>query len=96
MKFEWDETKARSNLLKHEIAFEDAVYVFDDPFILNGLDRFAEGEERWEAIGSVGGTLNLFVSYTIRHEGLPQEAIRIISARRATPHEKRRYEQERR
>ena len=56
MRFTWDETKNRSNLKKHGgIAFEEAAYVFRDPFRLTRQDRIEGGEERWQTIGVVYG-----------------------------------------
>lgn len=45
MRFEWDERKNRSNLLKHRISFELASRVFDDPHSVSWLDRIQDGEE---------------------------------------------------
>jgi uncharacterized DUF497 family protein len=52
--FEWDEVKARINRKKHGIDFEEAVKVFLDEFALTEIDRFIEGEERWQTIGMLG------------------------------------------
>ena len=98
MRFAWDETKNRSNQRKHDgIAFEMAVQVFRDPFRLTRQDRIEEGEERWQTLGVVHGVTVLLVAHTITEddaEGDAVEVIRIISARRATPRERKRYEQE--
>lgn len=84
--FEWDEDKAASNLQKHRIDFADAVGVFDDPLALAMPDDDTS-EERFIALGlDMLGRL-LVVIYTFRGE-----KIRIISARRATPAERRTYE----
>jgi hypothetical protein len=47
MDFEWDAAKARSNLAKHGIAFEDAAFVWLDPLLQLRFDRFVDLEERW-------------------------------------------------
>jgi uncharacterized DUF497 family protein len=52
--FEWDEVKARINRKKHGIDFEEAVKVFLDEFALTEIDRFIEGEARWQTIGMLG------------------------------------------
>ena len=100
VRFAWDETKNRSNQRKHGgIAFEMAVQVFRDPFRLTRHDRIEGGEERWQTLGVVHGVTVLLVAHTITEdddEGEPVEVIRIISARRATPRERKRYEQENR
>ena len=81
------------------IAFEMAAQVFRDPFRLTRQDRIEGGEERWQTLGVVHGVTVLLVAHTITEddgEGEPVEVIRIISARRATPRERKRYEQENR
>ncbi|MBK9130130.1 MAG: BrnT family toxin [Gammaproteobacteria bacterium] len=92
MHFSWDENKNRANRLKHGVSFELAQEVFDDPLALSRLDRIAGSEQRWHTLGRVEGVL-LLVSHTaFEHEG--EEVIRIISARKATAHERRQYEQD--
>jgi uncharacterized DUF497 family protein len=92
MYFEWDDKKNRQNLLKHEIRFETAALVFDDPFALTRADEHPDDEERWVTLGTAGAGAVLFVVHTWRkREG--EEIIRIISARNATPRERRRYEE---
>ena len=98
MRFTWDEAKNRSNQRKHHgITFEHAVQVFRDPLRLTRLDRIEGGEERWQTIGVAYGVTVLLVAHTVASDGPddePVEEIRIISARRATPRERRRYEDE--
>nr|WP_210330533.1 MULTISPECIES: BrnT family toxin [unclassified Methylocystis] len=93
VEFEWDASKARRNVAKHGVSFEIARRVWDDPLHVILPDRFEDGEERWHAIGVVGGVALLVVVHCYPHanEG---ERVRIIGARKATPHERRRYEQE--
>jgi len=91
MKFEWDPEKERINIRKHGVTFEEASYVFADPFGLNRRDdEHSDEEERWVLLGrSLDQTL-LVVIHTYRdHNG--QERVRIISARRATKHEQKAY-----
>jgi uncharacterized DUF497 family protein len=89
MRFEWDEDKNRRNLAKHKVSFETARLVFDDPQMLSIQDRVVEGEERWQTVGMVSGTV-LFVAHTYR-ERAGDEVIRLISARKAITHERRVY-----
>lgn len=91
--FEWDPRKNESNLRKHGINFETAELVFNDPNRVETQDRFDGGEERWQSIGLVGGYHLVLVAHTIREEG-EDEVIRIISARRATKSEQKRYERQ--
>ena len=92
MQVEWDETKNRSNLDKHGVSFETAHLVFDDPYHLSIQDQVVGGEERWRTIGLIGGAVLLVVAHTWR-ETEAGEAVRVISARKATPRERQRYEQ---
>lgn len=89
--FEWDVNKAKSNLRKHGIRFEDAVLVFDDPHHLSMQDRYENGEYRWQTIGLVHGIVVILVVHTIRFES-GEEIMRIISARKADRKERNRYE----
>jgi uncharacterized protein len=88
-KFEWSKTKARSNHAKHGVSFDLAKRVFKDPFALEFLDdRQDYGEDRFLIIGRVDGHV-LFVAYAE-----PGDAVRIISARRATKREQDAYFQQ--
>ena len=91
MRFEWDPEKARTNLIKHHVDFENARFVFDDPFALLLPDRIADGEERWHIIGSTPDHRLYLVVHLIR-ENRHDTTIRIISARKATAGERRIYE----
>jgi uncharacterized protein len=91
MRFVWDEKKNRSNLAKHGISFEAASQVFDDPFAVTIRDRTVEGEERRHTLGAIANSIVVLVVHTYRdHQG--EEFIRIISARKATRHERNAYE----
>ena len=95
--FEWDPAKNLSNQRKHRVSFEEAAQVFRDPLFLSWKDRVQDGEERWQACGEVEGLSMLIVAHTIREEvedGTVIEVVRIFSARRAEPKERRRYEAE--
>lgn len=91
--FEWDNAKNLSNQRKHKISFETAKLVFNDPFALSGRERFEGDEERWQTIGKIGITLVILVVHTVRFEN-EIEIVRIISARKATAEEKKRYEKQ--
>jgi uncharacterized DUF497 family protein len=93
IRFEWNPAKAESNLRKHHVSFETATRVFADPFALVKQDRIENGEHRWQTLGLVDGYLLLLVAHTIRDDEDGIEVIRIISARRAEPKERKRYEQ---
>jgi uncharacterized DUF497 family protein len=88
VEFTWDERKDRANKRKHGISFETAIPVFDDPFHVSRQDREVEGEARWQTIGMVQGVQVLLVAYTVEEEG---DLVRILSARKATPRERRIY-----
>ena len=93
---EWDPAKNLSNQRKHGVSFEEAAQVFRDPLFLSWKDRVQDGEERWQACGEVEGLSMLIIAH-IREEvedGTLIEVVRIISARRAEPKERRRYEAE--
>ena len=94
MRFVWDEEKNRKNRIKHKVSFETASLVFHDPHALSIQDRIANGEERWQTLGLVGGIVILLVAHSVQEE-YQEEVIRIISARKATPRERRAYEQTR-
>jgi|SRR5215831_14874204 len=91
-RFEWDPNKDKANQAKHGISFDVAALVFDDPLAVTVWDCIVDGEERWWTTGSPDGIRVLAVAITFRfHED--REAIRIISARKATPSERKVYEE---
>ena len=92
IQFEWDPDKAVANLRKHGVSFETAIRAFADPLALIEQDRIEGGEQRWRTVGRVDGDLLLLVAHTAWEDD-DTEAIRIISARRAEPKDRRRYEQ---
>ncbi|MCB1777134.1 MAG: BrnT family toxin [Candidatus Competibacteraceae bacterium] len=92
-RFEWDSAKAERNLKKHHVSFETATRVFADPFALVQQDRIENGEYRWQTLGIVDGYLLLLIAHTVWSDEDGTEVIRIISARRAEPKERRCYEQ---
>ena len=83
--FEWDEEKARQNFIKHGVRFETAAHVFEDEERIEIFDDLHSSREpRYQVIGMVNKVL--FVVYTER-----MTRIRLISAREATPLERRLY-----
>ena len=98
MRYEWDERKNEQNQRKHRgISFELAVLVFEDEGRLIELDRVDDaGEQRWHAIGAAtvepGIEDFLLVVHAYREDEYGEEIIRIISARRASNNDFRRYQ----
>ena len=89
MLWTWDPNKNQINIRDHHLSFETASLVFEDPYLIMRRDHHDEYEERWQTIGTVGNTIIIVVS-TRPERGQPG---RIITARRATPAERRRYEE---
>jgi uncharacterized protein len=89
MKFEWDQEKARSNLLKHKVSFEEGATALSDPLSASGTDPdHSINEDRYITFGiSKSGRL-LVVSHTVKGE-----TIRIISTRVASKGERKIYEE---
>jgi uncharacterized DUF497 family protein len=84
--FEWDAIKARTNLAKHGVSFEEATTVFDDARAIEAPDLYDPA--RFVLIGMSRVLRVLFVVHCQR-----DHRIRIISARRATPEQRRKYEE---
>ena len=85
MIFEWDEVKRARNLDKHGFDFLDAMLIFDGPTVERVDHRWYYGETRVVALGEVDGVI-MCVVYTPRGE-----ALRLISARKASKHERQAY-----
>jgi uncharacterized DUF497 family protein len=87
--FEWDEKKDAANLKKHDVTFEEAATVFGDVLSITIADPdHSEGEERFIVLGMSHRNRLLVVVHAERGD-----KIRIISARPATPNERKQYEQ---
>jgi len=87
--FEWDAEKARQNVDKHGISFEEAVTAFGDPLSLTVSDPdHSDSEERQLLLGMSRRSRLVVVAFTERGDRL-----RIITARRASRREKRKYEE---
>ncbi|MFZ3214582.1 MAG: BrnT family toxin [Candidatus Acidiferrales bacterium] len=92
IRFEWDENKNQQNRRKHDVRFETALLVFEDPYAISQRDFAFDQEERWITVGNIGPGAILLVVHTY-HETQDEEIIRIISARAAESHERQAYEQ---
>jgi uncharacterized protein len=89
MRFDWDENKAASNLLKHGVSFAEAKTVFDDPLYVDFYDpAHSDDEDRYLIVGESNQRRLLIVSYTERGN-----LIRLISAREVTRTEREVYEE---
>ena len=90
MWFEWNEEKAKANLRKHGVSFEEARTVFNDPIAKTLFDPdHSDSESRWITAGYSHQGRLLIVCHTDR-----LETIRLISARRTTKAETKRHEKE--
>ena len=89
LQFEWDEKKAKINKRKHGITFEEATTAFADELSITIDDPIhSEDEDRLILIGQSKGFKTLIVIHVEK-----KESIRIISARKATKHEQKFYEE---
>jgi len=87
--FDWDEVKAKANLKKHKVSFEEGKTIFNDPFLFTFPDdKHSASEGRYINIGLSANGRVLILTHTER-----QGKIRIISCRKATPRERRFYEE---
>ena len=87
LQFDWDPKKARRNLRKHGISFEEASTIFDDPLYISFLDaEHSAEEERHITIGMSNKVRLLMAAHTER-----KKMVRIISARKATKNEEKFY-----
>lgn len=90
MFFEWDPAKARRNRRKHRVSFEEAATVFGDPLAITYPDPdHSASEQRFLTVGMSSAKRVLMVAHADRNEN-----IRIISARKTTPGERKHYEEE--
>jgi len=93
MKFEWDPEKEKANIKKHGVSFEEASYVFADPFALTKFDsNHSDDEDRWILLGKSLNEVILVVIHTFRDDN-GNEMVRIISSRKATGRERKTYQQ---
>jgi len=85
MKFTWNESKRKANLLKHGMDFIDAKAVFSSATFVFEDDRFYYGEQRFVTLGMLRGVV-VVIAHTERND-----RIRIISMRKATKNEQKIY-----
>ncbi len=87
MRITWDPYKAEINFKKHKIRFSDAEIVLYDPFAMTLEEHVVATEQRFVTVGfdAVGRIIAVVYSYH-------NDTIRLISARKATPTERRQYE----
>ena len=90
----WDPAKNRANKLKHRLSFETAQLVFDDPLAASRIDAGHYEEERWQTVGAIGDVV-VHVVHTAPDdtENSAEQTGRIVSARKATPRERKAYEE---
>lgn len=92
--FEWDSAKARANIKKHQISFDEAKTIFNDPFLITSFDKeHSDDENRFISIGISRKSRVLIMVHTEREEQIDTVVIRIISCRKATPLERSVYEE---
>ena len=93
MYWTWDENKNRTNRQKHGLSFETAKLVFEDPLMVQRPDP-DQAEDRWHTVGMIGNVVVIVAHTWPKPEnGTGIEEGRIISARKATAHERRAYEE---
>ncbi len=90
MRWTWDLRKNRINKRDHGFSFETAALVFDDPLAASKPDPGAE-EERWHTVGVIGGVVVFVVHTWPEPDEYGEKVGRIISARKATTHERKAY-----
>ncbi len=92
MRWTWDGEKNRRNRRVHGLSFETAQLVFDDPLAVSRPDHSAS-EERWQTVGMIGEGIVFVVHTWPGPDSSGEEIGRIISARKATAHERKGYEE---
>ena len=91
--FEWDPTKAHTNVAKHGVTFQRATLVFRDPLALSLYDaEHSDTEDRWATLGLTADAEYLVVIHTWTELGGNEVVVRIISAQPATKAEVKQYE----
>lgn len=93
--FDWDPNKAKTNLRKHRVSFEQSSAIFLDPRMVAVFDsKHSEHEDRWATIGIDRNGILLVVVHTFQQLDADCYRIRIISARKATRKEIKQYRDE--
>lgn len=89
MQFEWDEDKQKENIRKHGLNLADAWEIFDHPLLAKLDDREDYGEDRWIGVGMMSNGVVIVLVFAEKD----RETIRIISMRKATKNERKKYEE---
>lgn len=89
MDITWDDRKAEANLKKHGVSFDEAATVLSNPLTLMNQNDHPDGD-RWEYIGQ---SVRRRLLYVVTVEKMTEDEIRIVSARKATAHEREKYEE---
>ena len=89
MTFDWDKAKNQANIRNHRIDFADVPPLFDGPMVVKLDTRRDYGEERFISVGLLHNAVILVVFVERK-----QDTIRLISARKATQHERERFQEE--
>lgn len=93
--FEWDENKAKSNLRKHKVGFDEAESIFNDPLVVTFADEsHSLEEERFISIGLSNVNRILLAVHTETSKNADVILVRIISCRKATDSERKIYEEQ--
>lgn len=92
MQFTWDADKEARNKAKHGLDFSFAEIIFSDALHIVVYDRHEGWEERWHCIGAVAGSLQVLLVVHCYPDPDDPELVRVIGLRKATTHERRRYE----
>jgi uncharacterized DUF497 family protein len=90
MRFEWDPAKAKSNIRKHSVSFDEAVTVFKDPLAFIFDDTHHSEQEHREIIIGISALRRMILVCFVEQV---KDAVRIISARPATRQEIKNYEE---
>ena len=92
IEFAWDPAKAKSNLTKHGVSFNQAASLILDPLAITVADlKHSENEDRWFTLGVTAGGTMLAIVHTYAFAGPDRASVRIISARLATRKEREQY-----
>ena len=92
--YDWDKKKAQINLTKHKVSFEEGETIFDDPLLITYPDELhSDKEDRLISIGISKNERILLVVHVEKLETTDYMLIRIVSCRKATLPERKRYEE---
>jgi uncharacterized DUF497 family protein len=93
--FEWDPGKAKTNIRKHKISFEQAATIFRDPRAISIYDdEHSDSEDRWITLGLASNGILLVVHHTFEQLDNNNAIVRIISSRKTTKPETEQYKEE--